>query len=152
MFSQKKKRQKWMQCLQRELSYNRRGLEPNSGRSLCWEEIPGKRGPVLWQSELRHHLQHSWSPGCSTSNSALANAPGKSVEDGPSMWAPATHVGDSDGVPGSWLWTDPACPLQPSGEWTRGWKILSLSLSLRLSLSLSPSLSHTAFQIKKILF
>lgn len=34
------------------------------------------------------------------------NASGKSTEDDPSAWAPAIHVGDHDGVPGAWLWTE----------------------------------------------
>lgn len=36
-----------------------------------------------------------------------ANMPGKAAEDGPSSWTPATHVGDSDGGPGSWLQAGP---------------------------------------------
>ena len=35
-----------------------------------------------------------------------AKALGKAVEDGPIL-APATHVGDSDGVPYSWLQPGP---------------------------------------------
>lgn len=32
-----------------------------------------------------------------------ANMPGESKGDGPSTWAPATHVGDQNGFLGSWL-------------------------------------------------
>lgn len=32
-----------------------------------------------------------------------ANVPKKSVEDGPSVWVPSTHLADQDGVPSSWL-------------------------------------------------
>lgn len=30
------------------------------------------------------------------------------MKDGLSAWAPATHVGNSDGVLGSWFWPGPA--------------------------------------------
>lgn len=37
-----------------------------------------------------------------------ANAPGKAEAGGPSAGIPATHVGDQDGVPYSWLhWLTP---------------------------------------------
>lgn len=32
-----------------------------------------------------------------------AKVPGKAAEDGPRACVPVTHVGDQDGVPGSWL-------------------------------------------------
>lgn len=39
----------------------------------------------------------SWLP------QVLVNAPENAVEDGSSAWIPATHVGDPDRVPESWL-------------------------------------------------
>lgn len=33
-----------------------------------------------------------------------AGAPETVVEDGPSTWVFATHLGDLDGASGSWLW------------------------------------------------
>lgn len=32
-----------------------------------------------------------------------ASAPGKAAEHGPSVWVPATYLGDHDGIPRSWL-------------------------------------------------
>lgn len=36
------------------------------------------------------------------------NKPGKSVENGPTAWVPATLVGDLDETPSSWLPSGPA--------------------------------------------
>lgn len=38
--------------------------------------------------------------------------PGKVAEDGPCIWAPATEMGDMDGVPGSWLWHGPVLAVE----------------------------------------
>lgn len=43
------------------------------------------------------------SPSCSTSNSLPGSAPGRAGSDGPGVWNLATHAGDLDGIPGSWL-------------------------------------------------
>lgn len=40
-----------------------------------------------------------------------ANVCGKAAQDGPAIWAPATHVGDPHGVLGSWLQTCPAAAI-----------------------------------------
>lgn len=45
-----------------------------------------------------------------------ANALGKAAGDGLKTWAPVTHEGDSDRVPGSWLWPGPALAVEPFGE------------------------------------
>lgn len=37
-----------------------------------------------------------------------ANISGKTAKDGPSTWASATHMGDPDGIPSSWIWSGPA--------------------------------------------
>lgn len=37
-----------------------------------------------------------------------AYGPGKGADDGPDIWAIASHMGDSDGVLGSWLQHIPA--------------------------------------------
>lgn len=37
-----------------------------------------------------------------------ANVPGKAADDGPSSSVPTTHVGDPNGVLGSWLLSGPA--------------------------------------------
>lgn len=61
----------------------------------------------------------------------------RTVEDGPNMWAPASHVGDpkeSSGFAPAQAW-----PLQPFGERTGRWKS-------DFSLSVSPSCSVTTFQ------
>lgn len=36
------------------------------------------------------------------------NVPEKTAKDGPSIWPPATHMGDQDGVTGSWNQPGPA--------------------------------------------
>lgn len=42
------------------------------------------------------------------------DTPEKAVEGSPSAWSPAMHMGNSDAVPGSWLFLGPAWPLQPN--------------------------------------
>lgn len=37
-----------------------------------------------------------------------ANVPGRAAEHGPSSWGPSSHMGDPDGLLGSWLQSDPA--------------------------------------------
>lgn len=53
-------------------------------------------------------ISSSSSPGCYAFNTLLANVPGKAIEEDPSIWAPATHIGDSDEVSVSWVWPSPA--------------------------------------------
>lgn len=43
------------------------------------------------------------------------NVPGKVADDGPSAWAPATHVGNLDEVPDFCLWPGPV--LATGGIW-----------------------------------
>lgn len=38
----------------------------------------------------------------------LANGLGKTVEHGPSIWVPGTHMGGPKEAPGLWLWPGPA--------------------------------------------
>lgn len=40
-----------------------------------------------------------------------ANVPGKALDEGPSVWAPATHMGNYNSVPGSWLGLAQSWPL-----------------------------------------
>lgn len=47
---------------------------------------------VLWLSELRCYLQ-KWL------DSKTLHEPGKTVEDGPCVWASDTHMGDPDEMP-----------------------------------------------------
>lgn len=61
----------------------------------------------------------------------LADSLGKGLEDGPNVWAPATHEGDPDEVLGSCFHLAQYWLSLLSGEWTSRWKI---SLSLPLSL------------------
>lgn len=63
------------------------------------------------------HLNTGSSPGCCTSGPAPVNAPEKTVEDGSGDWSPATHMGNSNGLPDSWF--------QPSPGLTTGiiWRV-----------------------------
>lgn len=42
-------------------------------------------------------------PSCSTAGPALANGLGEAVENGPSIFTPASQVGDLDEAPDFWL-------------------------------------------------
>lgn len=65
-----------------------------------------------------------------------ANVPGK-VDHDPKTWAPTTHVGDQDGVLGSWL--GPGSALAVVAIWRV--KLFGWMVSLSLSQSPSPCLS-----------
>lgn len=65
---------------------------------------------ALWYSNLHFCLQHKHSSGVPilvlTGLLLIqlhVDVPEKATEDGASVWAHATHMGDSDGVPDSWL-------------------------------------------------
>lgn len=64
-----------------------------------------------------------------------ASVPGKSTRKDQSPWAPATHVGDPGGAPGSYCQPGPALMLQPFWVSTSRWKAFSVYLSLKLWLS-----------------
>ena len=51
----------------------------------------------------------------------------ESSNDGPTAWAPPTHVGDQDGVPNSWFWSGPA--LAAAAIWGGDQQMEELSLS-----------------------
>lgn len=34
-----------------------------------------------------------------------ANTLKKATKEGPCAWAPVSHTGNTDGIPGSWLWS-----------------------------------------------
>lgn len=55
---------------------------------------------------LASYMSAGSSPGCSSCNPVPCKCANKAAKDGQSAWAPATHVGYLDGVPGSfWLWS-----------------------------------------------
>lgn len=59
----------------------------------------------------------------------------ETVEDGPSVWAPAMHLGDTDGAPGSWLQLGPDVTFTVIRAVTQRMEnIFYFSLSLPLSL------------------
>lgn len=65
------------------------------------------------------------------------NVAGKAAEDGPRSWVPATHIGQLDGIPGSWLLPGPApapavVGIYGMNQWIKITLIFSLSLSLCL--------------------
>lgn len=64
-----------------------------------------------------------------------ACAPGKAAEDGPRIRGPTTHVGEPDGILGSWLEPGPVLAVWGSE--------LMAGRSLSLTLSVCPSLSLT---------
>lgn len=59
-------------------------------------------------SNLSWHQHLKWAPIWALTipllTQMLANAAGKAAETSSSTWAPATHMGNLDGVPGSQLW------------------------------------------------
>lgn len=59
---------------------------------------------------LASHMSITLCPSSSTSDLVPLQYPGKLVEDGPSAWHTATHVGNLEEVFGSWL--------QPRLLWT----------------------------------
>lgn len=72
------------------------------------------------------------------------NVPGEQAEDGPSIWAPVTHMGDLDGGLGSWFSCGPVLVVETifQSEPVNG-ECFSFSFSLPLSLS------QLAFQINQ---
>lgn len=64
---------------------------------------------MLWHRKLNQHLQHldpilecQFKSQCFFLIQLPANVSEKAEEDGPRVWILATHVGDPDGVHGSW--------------------------------------------------
>lgn len=55
-------------------------------------------------------------PAASVPIQLPGNVSGRTTEDGPSAWALASHIGDRDGVPGSWFGLTQAQLLQLFGE------------------------------------
>lgn len=95
----------------------------------------GCTGWVLWHRSWSHH----WSCRFESRSSKLliqlpVHASWGSVDDGLSAWVPVTHMGEADGVLGSWFRFGPA--LAFVGGITSRWKIC-----------LSVSLCHAAFQV-----
>lgn len=95
-------------------------------------------GATLWHRRLSHIWQHRypmitlvWVLAALFSIHLPTNAPGKTEEDGPSAWPPATHVGDPQRIPNTWLWRGPA--LDAVIIW---WVTSRLMISLCLSFSL----------------
>lgn len=66
----------------------------------------------------------------------LANAPGRTVEDGQGAWALATHVGDLVGVPRSKLGTSVWITPGHYSHWGDELRYMSLSLFLPFSVIL----------------
>lgn len=62
-----------------------------------------------WQSEFSHYLKNQPLRQPAGVLAVLflilfpANAPGKPSENGSSIWTPASHLGDADGIPSFWL-------------------------------------------------
>lgn len=52
-------------------------------------------------------------------------------DDGSSIRDPTTHMGDSDRVPGSWLWPDMAPPVEVIWEINQYTEDLSFSLPFK---------------------
>lgn len=69
------------------------------------------KGLALWPYCLQ--CQYSiWALICVLADASLiqrlANGLGRAVQDGPSVWAPATPMGNPKEAPSSWLWTGPS--------------------------------------------
>lgn len=84
-----------------------------SWQEHMWEESmwqDRKQGPAPWCNWISCHLSIPyWSTFSLTTpllNQHPANAHGKAADEDLSTWAPETRVGDTDGVPGSWLYPD----------------------------------------------
>lgn len=100
---------------------------------------------VLWQVTGWATCDTGACSSCSIANIHLpATNLRQAVEDGLRAGTPDTHTGDADRSPCSWLWSDPAPSLWPSGEWIHGWKI-----SLFGVLSVCLSFWNFTFQISK---
>lgn len=59
--------------------------------------------------------------GISLCSGCPTNDLGKTVEDGQGLWCPPTCLGDLTEAPG--LGLPQPLSLQPSGQWTSGWKL-----------------------------
>lgn len=83
------------------------------------------------------HIRAEVAALAALSPTQLPNAPGKAAHDGPSVWAPVTHVGGPDGAPGSWL--QPGSYLAFEASWGVKQQTEDCSLSFSLCLQIIPS-------------
>lgn len=77
---------------------------------------------LLWHSEQSHHLWSQyqlWTPAQVPAPLPIhvpADMSGKEAENGPSVWASVTHVGDPEETPRSFLYSEPVLAVAAGGE------------------------------------
>lgn len=108
-------------------------VQSDVGNKSVWKQM-------LWCDCLSCCLEYAYpsgnagpSPSYSTTEAALCQGAREAVDNGSSTWVPATHSGELDGVPGSWLRSEPAhAAVSISGSKPVGKKPVSVTSSLCL--------------------